>query len=51
MEAVLSADGTPIAFDRLGSGPPLILVVGAFNVRATTAPLADALQEAFTVLN
>ena len=50
-EAVLSADGTPIAFDRLGSGPPLILVVGAFNLRATTAPLADALQEAFTVLN
>jgi pimeloyl-ACP methyl ester carboxylesterase len=51
MEAVLSADGTRIAFDRLGSGPPLILVVGAFNTRTTTAPLADALQEAFTVLN
>lgn len=51
MEAVLSADGTPVAFDRLGSGPPLILVVGAFNTRATTAPLADALGDAFTVLN
>jgi pimeloyl-ACP methyl ester carboxylesterase len=51
MEAVLSADGTRIAFERLGSGPPLILVVGAFNLRATTAPLADALQDAFTVLN
>ena len=50
-EAVVSADGTLIAFDRLGSGPPLILVVGAFNIRAATAPLADALQEAFTVLN
>ena len=51
MEHVLSADATRIAFDRLGSGPPVILVVGAFNTRATTAPLAGALQEAFTVLN
>ena len=51
MEDVRSADGTRIAFDRLGSGPPLILVVGACNTRATTAPLADALQDAFTVLN
>ncbi len=51
MEVVLSADGTRIAFDRLGSGPPLILVVGACNTRATTAPLADALEDVFTVLN
>lgn len=50
-EALLSTDSTRIAFDRLGSGPPLILVVGAFNTRATTAPLAGALQHSFTVLN
>jgi pimeloyl-ACP methyl ester carboxylesterase len=50
-ETVTSADGTKIAFDRLGSGPPLILVVGAFNTRETTAPLATALQGKCTVFN
>lgn len=44
MCAVNSADGTVIAFDQLGAGPPLIMVVGAFNTRATTAPLAAALR-------
>jgi hypothetical protein len=48
---VTSADGTTIAFDRLGDGPPLIMVVGAFNTRATTEPVAAALQDRFTVLN
>jgi len=31
-----SADGTAIAYDRTGSGPPLVLVVGAFCDRQTT---------------
>jgi alpha-beta hydrolase superfamily lysophospholipase len=48
---VTSADGTSIAFDRLGEGPPVIMVVGAFNTRATSGPLASALQGRFTVLN
>ena len=26
---VRSADGTTIAFDRLGDGPPLVVVLGA----------------------
>lgn len=51
MRAVNSADGTVIAFDQLGAGAPLVMVVGAFNTRATTAPLAAALQERFTILN
>jgi pimeloyl-ACP methyl ester carboxylesterase len=51
MRTVTSADGTSIAFDRLGEGPPVIMVVGAFNTRATTGPLASALQDRFTVLN
>jgi pimeloyl-ACP methyl ester carboxylesterase len=51
MRTVVSADGTPIAFDQIGSGPPLIMVVGAFNTRSTTAPLAAALQDQFTILN
>ncbi|HEY0252645.1 MAG TPA: alpha/beta fold hydrolase [Kofleriaceae bacterium] len=40
-----------LAFDRLGSGPPIILVLGAFNTRETGAPLAAALAEHFTVIN
>jgi pimeloyl-ACP methyl ester carboxylesterase len=48
---VTSADGTTIAFDELGSGPPLILAAGAFNTRATTAPLAAALRESFKTIN
>jgi pimeloyl-ACP methyl ester carboxylesterase len=48
---VASKDGTLIAFDMIGSGPPLILVVGAFNDRATGAPLAEVLADEFTVFN
>jgi pimeloyl-ACP methyl ester carboxylesterase len=51
MRTVTSTDGTAIAFDQLGSGPPLIMVVGAFNTRSTTGPLAAALQDQFTILN
>jgi pimeloyl-ACP methyl ester carboxylesterase len=51
MNTVLSADGTGIAFDRLGDGPPVIMAAGAFNTRAATEPLARALQDRFTVLN
>ena len=39
-----------IAFDRLGHGPPVILVVGAFNTRETGAPLGEALAHKHTVL-
>src|SRR5438132_8423897 len=51
MKTVTSADGTTIAFDLFGSGPPGIMVVGAFNTRATSEPLAAALQDQFTILN
>src|SRR4051794_29732792 len=51
MERAISADGTAIAFDRFGEGAPIIMVVGAFNTRATTEPLARALEGRFTVLN
>jgi pimeloyl-ACP methyl ester carboxylesterase len=51
MEHVISSDGTAIAFDRVGHGQPLILVVGAFNTRSTGAPLAGALASHFTVLS
>lgn len=52
MKTVTSADGTTIAFDRYGSGPPLIMVSAAFNSRSgSTQPLAVALQDRFTVVN
>lgn len=40
-----------IAFDKLGSGSPVILVLGAFNTRETGAPLAHALASSHTVIN
>lgn len=35
METVKSADGTVIAYDRTGVGPPLVISVGAFCTRQT----------------
>jgi pimeloyl-ACP methyl ester carboxylesterase len=52
MEKVASADGTSIAFQRAGSGPPLILIGGAFcdhRARAAGLPLAAGLTHKFTV--
>ena len=52
MEQVRSRDGTAIAFDRTGEGPPIILVGGAIQHRAmdpTTAWLAALLAPRFTV--
>ena len=51
MNTVISADGTAIAFDRFGGGPPVIMTVGAFNTRSQTEPLARALAPRFTALN
>lgn len=51
MRTVTSKDGTRIAFDQSGKGPAIILVVGAFNDRATGEPLARFLEPHFTVFN
>lgn len=51
METAISADGTRLAYDRWGDGPPVIMVAGAFNTRAATEPLGRALAQRFTVLN
>lgn len=40
---VTSADGTRIAFDRIGDGPPVVVVSGIFCDRQRTRPLAEAL--------
>ncbi len=51
MEKVTSRDGTPIAFDRMGDGPPVILVCGAMCDRALMRPTAEELAKHFTVFN
>ncbi|HZD71925.1 MAG TPA: alpha/beta hydrolase [Actinomycetes bacterium] len=51
MRTVTSADGTVIAFDRLGAGPPVTLIGSAFHERSGLGPLAEALAAHFTVLN
>jgi pimeloyl-ACP methyl ester carboxylesterase len=46
-----SSDGTTIAYTKLGSGPPLILVDGAFCYRENgpSSQLAPLLAQHFTV--
>jgi pimeloyl-ACP methyl ester carboxylesterase len=51
MNRVTSSDGTTIAFDRLGEGPPVILVCGGSTDRSANAPLAALLARHFTVFN
>jgi pimeloyl-ACP methyl ester carboxylesterase len=51
MDTTRSADGTTIAYDRSGSGKPLILVGGALCARTATQPLAAALDQSFTVIS
>jgi pimeloyl-ACP methyl ester carboxylesterase len=48
-----SKDGTTLAYERLGSGPPVVLVDGAFCRRAfgPMPALAPLLAERFTVLH
>lgn len=51
MNTVVSSDGTPIAFSRVGTGPAIILVDGALCYRdfGPAGPLAERLKEHFTV--
>jgi pimeloyl-ACP methyl ester carboxylesterase len=53
MKTVISRDGTPIAYEQLGSGPPLLLVDGAFCGRSfgPMPVLAALLKKHFTVVH
>src|SRR5215216_6395070 len=51
MDKVTSSDGTSIAFDRLGDGPPVVVVCGAMCDRALMRPTAEELAKYFTVFN
>lgn len=48
METTKSADGTVIAYDRTGDGPPLIVTLGAFCDRKSFVP-PDSLTSVFAV--
>jgi pimeloyl-ACP methyl ester carboxylesterase len=48
---VTSADGTKIAFDRLGGGPAVIVISGLLCDRQTTQPLAEQLAQQLCVIN
>lgn len=49
METVTSTDGTEIAYERTGDGPPLVLVHGTSADHTRWAPVLPALEERFTV--
>src|SRR5215204_4813192 len=51
VDKLTSSDGTPIAFERLGDGPPVIVVCGAMCDRALMRPTAEELAKHFTVFN
>jgi len=51
MPKAISKDGTKIAYDKRGSGPVLILVLGALNKRGSGRKLSDALANDFTVVS
>ncbi|MET8267716.1 alpha/beta fold hydrolase [Micromonospora arida] len=50
-EQVRSVDGTPIAFERSGAGPAVVLVGGAFSDRNATRDLGAALAPDFTAFS
>jgi pimeloyl-ACP methyl ester carboxylesterase len=49
METVTSRDGTPIAYERSGKGPPLVLVHGTTSDHSTWELVLPELQNHFTV--
>jgi pimeloyl-ACP methyl ester carboxylesterase len=51
MNHVIAADGTRIAYDRLGSGPAVVMIGAGPVDRRSEAPLAALLAEHFTVYN
>jgi alpha-beta hydrolase superfamily lysophospholipase len=51
MDMVTSRDGTDLAVDRLGEGPPVVLVCGGSTDRMANAGLAAELAAGHTVYN
>jgi pimeloyl-ACP methyl ester carboxylesterase len=51
MNRVTSTDGTSIAFEHAGSGPPVVLVGGGLDDGSENAPLVPELAKWFSVFN
>lgn len=49
MQTLDAPDGTTIAYEKAGAGPPLVLVMGALCDRLSTASLSPLLTPDFTV--
>jgi pimeloyl-ACP methyl ester carboxylesterase len=49
METIRSKDGTPIAYERSGEGPPLVLVHGALASHQRWITILPMLEKQFTV--
>ena len=50
MDTVRSRDGTTIAYDRRGNGPPVVIVGGALSDRRAAANLSEALAGRMTAI-
>jgi pimeloyl-ACP methyl ester carboxylesterase len=50
VERVTSMDGTSIAFERLGDGPPLVMIGGALSDRRAGRPIAEELAPSLTAI-
>jgi pimeloyl-ACP methyl ester carboxylesterase len=50
METVTAADGTRIAYDRHGAGPPLVLLHGSSGTRQSWNAVVEHLAEEFTLV-
>jgi len=51
MSAVTSKDGPSIAYERMGSGPAVVLVGGGIDDGSENVPLLPELARRFTVIN
>ena len=51
IKTVISKDGTQIAYDKVGGGKVVIMVLGALNSRKSGAKLAKLLASQFTVIS
>jgi pimeloyl-ACP methyl ester carboxylesterase len=50
LQTVRSSDGTTIAYEQFGAGPPLVLVHGSISDRSYWTPVVPVLAEHFTVV-
>jgi pimeloyl-ACP methyl ester carboxylesterase len=47
-DSVVSKDGTRIGFEKVGSGPPIVIVHGSLTTGSSWLPVANGLKDLFT---